>query len=258
MTFLLFSGGQGGVSTLRMAESAYPTLAFIYKLYRHPECSEGSLKLTILLNIPSKINFKRISEQTKKDLSFAIFSIQIQAIMSYKTYASTPRLILREILPEDEDGFYELDSNPAVHRYLGNNPVTDREKIRNIIQYIRQQYIDHGIGRWAMIEKSSGKFIGWCGLKYVTEEINNHRNYYDLGYRLLESHWGNRFATEASKIALDYGFRNFNMKSIYAAAHSENKRSIRVLEHLGFRFVNKFIYDTEPNNWYELKAENRK
>ncbi len=179
-------------------------------------------------------------------------------MIHYKTFATTPRLILREVLPEDEDGFFELDSNPEVHRYLGNKPVTNRQTIHTVIEYIRQQYIDYGIGRWAMVEKSSGKFIGWCGLKYVTEEINQHQNYYDLGYRLIESYWGKGLATEASKKALDYGFKTLGLKVIYAAAHAENRRSIRVLEHLGFHFVNKFKYDTEPNNWYKLETESWK
>lgn len=40
-----------------------------------------------------------------------------------KIYAETERLILREILPTDVDALFELDSDPDVHRYLGNNPV---------------------------------------------------------------------------------------------------------------------------------------
>jgi len=44
-------------------------------------------------------------------------------------FAETERLILREILPEDVDGLFELDSDPEVHRYLGNNPIQKREQI---------------------------------------------------------------------------------------------------------------------------------
>lgn len=44
-----------------------------------------------------------------------------------KIFAETERLILREILPTDVDGFFELDSDPEVHLYQGNKPVTNKE-----------------------------------------------------------------------------------------------------------------------------------
>jgi len=40
-----------------------------------------------------------------------------------KKNVETERFYLREILPTDVDGFFELDSDEDVHRYLGNNPV---------------------------------------------------------------------------------------------------------------------------------------
>jgi ribosomal-protein-alanine N-acetyltransferase len=72
----------------------------------------------------------------------------------------TKRLILRELLPVDDIGMFELDSDKAVHKYLGNKPVNTIEESRKIIEAIRQQYEDNGIGRWAVVEKSTGKFLG--------------------------------------------------------------------------------------------------
>src|ERR1044071_659176 len=97
-------------------------------------------------------------------------------------FAETQRLILREITMEDVDGFFELDSDPEVHKYLGTQPVTSKQEIIDTIKFVRQQYVDNGIGRWAIIDKSTNRFIGWTGLKLVKDVINNHSNYYDLGY----------------------------------------------------------------------------
>lgn len=66
-------------------------------------------------------------------------------------YAETERLILREILPTDIDGMFELDSDPEVHKYLGNKPIKDKVQIPDMIDFIRKQYVEHGIGRWAII-----------------------------------------------------------------------------------------------------------
>lgn len=40
-------------------------------------------------------------------------------------YLETPRLMLRAVKEEDAQGFFELDSDPEVHEFLGNNPVKD-------------------------------------------------------------------------------------------------------------------------------------
>ena len=132
-----------------------------------------------------------------------------------KIFIETERLVLREILPTDENGLFELDSNPNVHTYLGNNPVENIEQIREVITMIRQQYIDNGIGRWAIIDKETNDFIGWTGLKFVTETTNNHINFYDLGYRLIERYWGKGIATETTKATLKYAFEKLNLTEIY-------------------------------------------
>ena len=72
-----------------------------------------------------------------------------------KIFIETKRLILREILPTDVDGLFELDSDPEVHKYIGNKPIKDKNQIIDIINFIRQQYKDNGIGRWAIIDKKN-------------------------------------------------------------------------------------------------------
>ena len=91
---------------------------------------------------------------------------------------------------EDTDPFFEMDSDPEVHRFLGTQPIKNKDQIADMIKYIRQQYIDNGIGRWAIVDKSTNQFIGWTGLKLVKDMMNNQTNYYDLGYRLIRRYWG--------------------------------------------------------------------
>jgi [ribosomal protein S5]-alanine N-acetyltransferase len=130
-------------------------------------------------------------------------------------FVETERLILREILPSDEMGMFELDSDPEVHKYLGNKPIKNIEQARQNIEFIRQQYTDNGIGRWAIIEKEKTNFIGWAGIKLIKETINNHSNYYDLGYRLIRKHWNKGFATESAKASLNYAFNVMKLKEVF-------------------------------------------
>lgn len=166
--------------------------------------------------------------------------------------AETERLILREILPSDLDGMFALDSDPEVHQYLGNKPVTDKEQLITLINFIRQQYLDHGIGRWAIIDKKTNEFIGWTGLKFVTELNNNHQNYYDLGYRIRRAYWGLGIATETAMISRDYAFRKLKVNEIYAAASVENIGSNKILQKIGMQLTETFYYDEILCNWYKM------
>ena len=178
-----------------------------------------------------------------------------------KIFVETERLILREILPTDVDGLFELDSDPEVHRYLGNKPVTDKDQIVDVINFIRQQYIDNGIGRWAIINKKTNDFIGWTGLKFVTDLTNNHKNYYDLGYRLIKRYWGQGIATETAIASLQYAFDKLDASEVYAMADCENDGSNKILNKIGLTFIETFDLDGIKHNWYKIdktEYENKK
>ncbi len=172
-----------------------------------------------------------------------------------KIFAETERLILREMLPTDEAFMFELDADPEVHKYLGNKPVKSIEEVREVIRFIRQQYIDYGIGRWAVIEKLSGDFIGWSGLKFITQIENNHSKYHDVGYRLIRKYWGKGFATESAKAALQYGFKEMGLHEIIGSAHVENIKSRRALEKCGLTFIEKFDYKGLSCDWLKITKE---
>ena len=167
----------------------------------------------------------------------------------------TERLILREIVEDDLDVMFEMDSDPEVHKYLGNNPITSKDQALTYIRFIREQYVERGIGRFAAVEKSSGDCIGWSGLKLnqgEKEELNGFDNFIDIGYRFLPRYWGKGYATESSIATLDYGFNVKNYDTIYGAADVANIASNKVLQKIGLQFTNEFMYDNVPVNWYEL------
>lgn len=172
-----------------------------------------------------------------------------------KTSIETERLVLRELLPTDDAGMFELDSNPEVHIYLGNNPVKSIEESREMIATIRQQYLENGIGRWAVILKDTGEFIGWSGLK-LEKNVNGHETFYDLGYRLIQKHWGKGYAFETAKAFVDFGFNEMNLSVINAYADFDNLNSRKVLEKVGMQFVNSFELDGTEEVWYELNNPN--
>jgi RimJ/RimL family protein N-acetyltransferase len=173
-------------------------------------------------------------------------------ITEVKIFAETERLILREILPSDIDGMFELDSDPEVHKYLGNKPITNKKEIVAIIDSVRQQYVDNGIGRFAIIDKKTNAFMGWTGLKLETRLTNNHQNYYDLGYRLIRKYWGKGIALESAIVSIDYAFKKLNLEKLYAAASCENIVSNKILQKVGLKFIETFYYEDIKCNWYRI------
>ena len=170
----------------------------------------------------------------------------------------TDRLILRELKSSDAEAFFAMDHNPNVHQYLWNKPVQKIEETIEVITFVRQQYVDNGIGRFAIILKQTNEFIGWAGLKYNTEEVNHKINFYDIGYRLDEKFWGKGYASEASFAWLKYAFETMNIKTIEAAAHAENVASNRILQKMGMQMTEHYLEDEVSWNWYQLENENYK
>lgn len=170
-------------------------------------------------------------------------------------YLETERLILRPLTLEDTNGMFALNSNPEVQKHVGNQPIKTIAEAKENIEFILQQYVENGVGRLAIIEKESNEFLGWGGLKLITEEMNGHQNFYELGYRFLPKYWGKGFATEVGKASIKYGFEELKLEVIYAIAAIENQASKSVLEKIGFKVIAIFNYQNLPHYWFELNKK---
>ncbi|WP_347373166.1 GNAT family N-acetyltransferase [Aequorivita sp. Q41] len=169
-----------------------------------------------------------------------------------KIHIETERLIMRDIIDEDLHGFFAMDSDAEVHAFLGNKPIKTLEEAKAIMTSIKQQYAQYGIGRWAVVEKESGAFIGWSGFKFITDTINNKTNYYDLGYRFLKEYWGKGYATETAIASLNHGFEKLNFEEISGIADVKHTASNIILRKAGLIKRNEFTFDGTLHNFYSL------
>ena len=173
-----------------------------------------------------------------------------------KLILKTERLILREMLVSDAEALFEMDSNPKVHQYLWNKPLKNSSEVQSYIESVKNQYLENNIGRFVIVLKETNELIGWAGLKYNTEMVNNKIHFYDIGYRLNERFWGKGYASEASFAWLDYGFNVMKIKVMEAAAHSDNIASNKILLKIGLKMTEQYLEDGVYWNWYELKNPN--
>jgi [ribosomal protein S5]-alanine N-acetyltransferase len=153
---------------------------------------------------------------------------------------------LREFSNEDAASMLELNSDPEVLKFTGDKAFSSLDEARLFLENYNQ-YSLYGFGRWAVIQKSSEKFIGWCGLKYsaTTDEV-------DIGFRFLKTVWNQGYATEAAQKCINLGFETFGIKRIVGRAMVENIASVKVLEKLGLTYLKEFDFDGEEGVIYEI------
>ncbi|HIC8643118.1 GNAT family N-acetyltransferase [Elizabethkingia meningoseptica] len=163
-----------------------------------------------------------------------------------KIILETDRLLLRELNVEDAIHFYELNLNPVVIQYTGNNAFNDVNDAKNFLENYND-YKENGYGRWAVIEKSNNSFLGWCGLKY-----NKNSEETDIGFRFFEHYWNKGFATESAKACIDYGFNTLHLKTIIGRAMKENIASVKVLEKIGLEYSKDFNFDGHQGLIYKI------
>lgn len=160
----------------------------------------------------------------------------------------TPRLLLRHFTLADADAFYQFNKSPEVVKYTGNAPTTSVEEAQDIIKNIvLPQYERYKLGRFAVIEKTSGRLFGFCGVRYMEEE-----EAFDLGYRFAQDMWGKGYATEASEEVLRNAFEDLKLDSVIGRAHKANIASIRVLEKLGMSYKRDCRCEDADAVLYEL------
>lgn len=166
-----------------------------------------------------------------------------------KIILETPRLYLREFINRDAQAFFEMNNDVDVIKYTGDLPFPSVEKAKEFIDNY-DQYKKYGFGRWALCEKTSNAFLGFCGLKY-----HPSHNLVEVGYRLKKEYWGNGYATESTTACIEFGFKKLNQNAIYAHVHPENKASARVLERCNMKYLFNIWHENNLVHFYRKLSE---
>ena len=153
------------------------------------------------------------------------------------TVIETPRLCLREFEPDDAESLYRLNLDPKVIEFTGDLPFESVKAAGTFLENYRH-YRQYGFGRWAVIQKSNGEFLGWCGLKFTPGPDEC-----DIGFRFFRSVWNRGFATESATACIQHGFDSLGLARIVGRAMKENLASVAVLRKTGLKFLKEFDFD---------------
>ncbi len=141
----------------------------------------------------------------------------------------TKRCILRPFEKNDLEDFYAYAKNPHVGPNAGWPPHNNIEESKRILDsFIESEEV------WALIYKDNNKLIGSIGLH--KDHLRSAPDVKMLGYVLSEDYWGMGIMPEAAAAALDYAFELFDISFVTIHHYSNNIRSKRVIEKLGFQY----------------------
>ncbi|ENM5752218.1 GNAT family N-acetyltransferase [Vibrio mimicus] len=158
----------------------------------------------------------------------------------------TPRLLLRKFKPTDREMVIELLRNSEFMAYSPTGAMS-YELAESRFQRLLDAYKKYGIGKFALIEKSTEELIGYCGLEnfaYKGVDV------VELGYRIRVQSRGHGYAVEASFVVLNYAYQ-IGYKSVLALTEPENELSQHILKKLGFERCGSGMFENMSVDYFE-------
>lgn len=172
----------------------------------------------------------------------------------------TERLRLRPFRRTDVDDYAALNADPEVVRHLagGTAGPWDRGRSWRHMAFIVGHWQLKGCGPWAVELKEAGTFVGAVGF-YEPDGWPG----FELAGILARRWWGNGYATEAARAALDHAFTVWKRDRVISLVNPENRRSIRVVERLGERLEGRtdllgremLLYGIDRETWLSRQRQ---
>ena len=153
----------------------------------------------------------------------------------------TARMLFREMTADDLPLLVELDSDPAVMRFITKGAPTPRTTLEHdhLPRILAYNGRTPPVGFWAAQLQANHEFIGWFHLrpdKLTPEEM-------ELGYRLKRSAWGVGLATEGARAIIEKALGEWGWPQLSARTLAVNLASQRVMQKAGMKFAHEFVYD---------------
>lgn len=142
----------------------------------------------------------------------------------------TERLRLRAFRGDDFEDYARFMGDAETMRFIFGEPL-DREKAWRSLAGVLGHWQLRGFGLWALEEKGTGALVGRAGLIQPEGWPG-----LEAGWLIDRRRWGEGFATEAARKALDFAFESLRAEHIISLIHPKNKASIRVAEKIGESF----------------------
>ena len=131
----------------------------------------------------------------------------------------------------DFEEYAAMHSDFAVTRFTTRTHLTRMEAWRHLAMIVGHWHL-RGFGMWGVEELETGRLAGRVGF----HEPDGWPEF-ELGWTIGRAFWGKGYATEAARLALDWGFETLKTDEIISAIIYGNVPSVRVAERLGMHHV---------------------
>nr|WP_010133714.1 GNAT family N-acetyltransferase [Microbulbifer agarilyticus] len=155
----------------------------------------------------------------------------------------TERLQLRQWCDSDRAPFAAMNADPVVMEHFPK--LLGREESDAGVDRQIAHIDKHGWGFWAVETLADKRFIGFVGIKNVTDDMP-FAPAVEIGWRLAPAAWGKGYATEAARASLAYGFARLGLEEIVSFAVVGNLRSRAVMEKLSMVREANFLHPGLP------------
>ncbi|MGE7112474.1 GNAT family N-acetyltransferase [Lysinibacillus sp. NPDC047702] len=155
----------------------------------------------------------------------------------------TDRLVLRELTVNDAQAILNCFSNSDVLRHYGQNPLTNLDQVRQIINNFSKNYDEKRGIKWGIELKGQEGIIGTIGF----QEWSIEHKRAEISYALFPESWGKGYALEAVNKVISFGFQEMELVRIGAIVFTENDASNKLLIKAGFEkegLLKKYIYQS--------------
>lgn len=150
----------------------------------------------------------------------------------------TARLRLRRLAAADLEPVTRMFADPEVMRYSING-IRNRRESRIWLERSVAVYDEHGFGFLAVIDRSSGTYLGHVGL--LPQEVDGCREL-EIGYWIRRESWGRGYATEAASACRDHGFDALGQERLVSIIMPQNLRSRQVAHKVGMRLERETVW----------------
>ncbi|MCD0470741.1 GNAT family N-acetyltransferase [Flavobacterium sp. JAS] len=162
------------------------------------------------------------------------------------TLYQSPRIIIREFLPQEKQTFLDLFKDNQVTQYL---PDASQERYVEMFNELLENYEKKNLSRWAIFDATNNNFIGMC----VARIFVHNTSQIEIGYVLSREYWGKGIATEVCKALTQYSFANTNTKEVVAITDLNNSGSQNVLQKAGFERLDNLIRNQEELAYFKIE-----
>lgn len=165
------------------------------------------------------------------------------------TELESENLVLRQFRESDLDDLASMCADPEVMEFLGGKTL-DRMESWRMLSRIVGHWVLRGYGMWAVVERSSGDFVGRVG--FINPEGWPG---FEIGWSLSRKHWGKGYATEAARRALEFGFGELDRDRVISLIHPDNVRSVAVARRIGEQYEQTIDFLDQEIHIYSLDRE---